>query len=288
MASDNRDIAAERDTVLSNLRMIRERDSRLCELSTLQVNELPAVSLSEGNISRIAKRINQILPSDADTLTVYDRISYLRSLASADRDALLSLLFPDEPASLEIKIAYVPNTYSDAALEAMKPRLKNVSIRTCHSFSELWDEIDSGACNACIIPIENTTNGKLISFYTLIDRFEMKISLTYDIENEDGTQSTRFALLRRRIPLPQDTSDCLFEFSFSSSEDISLCELLRAAELCCLTLYRIDSLPRQYSQSVFAFHPIFGGSAENISAFILFLHNRLSEFTTVGIYNRIS
>ena len=69
-------------------------------------------------------------------------------------------------------------------------------------------------CEFCILPVENNTDGKLYSFYSMIDRYELRLCDVTHMVGEDGAERTIFALVARTVTQPQNKNiRQRFEFS---------------------------------------------------------------------------
>lgn len=279
------DISKDIAIVSSNLRYLTAKQRLLDELRQLEIGELPLPVIGSSGLSGLIRWYHTHIPYRE--LTLADRVCICRRLLDIYGDEAGPAVFSSGGESTAERITYVSNQYSEAAFRVFSAYTGTTDGRVCRSFSELCDDIGSGANDACIMPIESTSDGKLMSFYSLIDRFELKIVMTCDIESSDGAQITRYALLRRRVICPENGSPYCFEFSFTSSEGCPVNDILSAAALCDLHIYRIDSMPLRYNESVFVFYPILRGLAENIVVFALFLTLNLSQYNAVGVYNHI-
>ncbi|MBQ9080481.1 MAG: hypothetical protein IJY27_05365 [Clostridia bacterium] len=275
------------DVIASNLRTLQEREAAINELRALEIAELAQPMTDLTDLRELNRIYRRYMPLDNTAFTVSDRIGFCRRLADRTTVNVQDLLIRKTAPAVIDALAYVKNQYSSEAYERL---CRNIAVKGEHvfrSFGELCDDIETSTVDFCIMPIENTTDGKLINFYSIIDRFELKILRTCDIESSDGDQVTRYALLWRHMSVPQDTDVCYFEFCFTCSGYYNIKDILDAAALCNLQIYRIDSLPLRYNRSAFVFYPILYGDPRNISIFMLFLKLNLSQHTIVGIYNNI-
>jgi hypothetical protein len=113
------------------------------------------------------------------------------------------------------------------------------------------------------------------------------------VTSPDGGVTTRYALLRRTIGLPDsgtlDTpGSCFFEFTLVPDEEMSLCDVLHAARECGLSLYKVDSIPLTWSDSEFACDVILRvNSKQGLTAFALFLALAVPQYEPLGIYMHI-
>ena len=151
----------------------------------------------------------------------------------------------------------------------------------------MCEEVYNGNCEYCILPVENSAEGPLNSFSRLIDRFELKISATCDVPTNDGSRTTRFALLRRDLlPLSRSREQVLlFEFSVPLSEHPLTADLLNAASCCGLQLCRLDSRPYPgVDRSSLSTHFLFRVENGDLYSYLLYLFMEAPQFSPIGIY----
>lgn len=199
---------------------------------------------------------------------------------------------PDEPIPLIARntIAYLQNTFTDRAFHAFSETIPRARAQYHDSYPSICEAVAGGSCEACILPIEHAHDGKLNSFYRLIDRYDLKIACTCSLSQADSVES-RFALLKKNISTaaPRQRIGFSFELSITLGSGASIAALLNAAELCFLRLRRIDTLPLEYSDDEFAFHVVL--SADNDTAFLpflLFLTLKMPQYNPIGIFPHIS
>lgn len=276
---------ANTEILNSNLHKIREREAFTSELRALTIKDIDLPSTDIHDVKELVRIYRKYMPLDG-TYTIADRALFCSNLYDSTS---ISLQNVEKICDTDVitDLAYVKNQYSEEAASILSKSFSVNKKRHYRSFSEMCEDIESGICDGCIVPLENTSDGKLMNFYSIIDRFDLKIACTCDIENQNGDQTTRYALLRNKLNTPQDAEKCYLEFSFISSENISLTDVIKAAEISGLKLHRIDSMPMRYNDSEFVYYPVFLGTTYNVIKFTLFLKLNLSQYTTVGIYNRI-
>ena len=112
--------------------------------------------------------------------TPSDYIQFFSALI--ERMGSLISLTDDDDNSYEIfsssspsKISYVKNNYSDAAFMRFSSLFKLPKVAYGASFEDACESVYNAASDYCILPIENAANGKLFSFYSLIDKYDLKI-----------------------------------------------------------------------------------------------------------------
>lgn len=274
------------DTVIANLNQLKEREAIIKELRALEIAEIPYTLGETVELRDIIQLYRRYMPLSNNVLTVEDRIEFCKIIAERNKQSLKNILIKTDTEATINAIAYVKNPYS---IEALALLCKDVEVHDEHifsSFGELCDDISSGLSDACIIPIENTADGKLINFYSIIDRFELKIIATCEIESSDGNQITRYALLKRHLTIP-DHEKCYVEISLISAQSNTVKDILEAAVLLDLSIYRINSMPLRYNRSSFEISSVLYGELDSIISFILFLKLNIPQHTILGLYNNV-
>ncbi|HHT54806.1 MAG TPA: hypothetical protein GX011_07795 [Clostridiales bacterium] len=288
---------SDHEIIIANLDEIWERQRGLNRLRISQAYEIlnqlaPSMRLAGSTAEAIGTAAacfgkSELLKkfSSRDRILICRRLSEMLGSFGFSSDELL-FNHPDTPNGT--RVAYVINRYSAEAFRIFSSHLPGAQPRIYNSFTEMCEGTASGKADACVIPIENTSDGKLLSFYSLIERFDLKTSALCDITNEDDTKRTRYALLCRHIIRPaagtrEGCDSIFFEFSFSPTPGITLDEILHAIVLCGLNIYRIDSAPLRYNESNFIFHIVLLGSLENIITYTVFLTLCLAQYTPIGV-----
>lgn len=244
-------------------------------------------------------------------LTTVEQMCLCRSLLADDSFDVTTLAarLLGRPDPIEAfahgKIVYQHNIYTDEAFLHFSRALPTAKACYADSFTGVCEQVFDGQCEYCILPLENTQDGKLVRFYGLIEKYELKIALTCTVTTSDNRHSTVFGLCRRGITWPQllvhDRSVC-FEFLFwqESSEHLTLAKLLSAAECASLSLLRADCLPRSDDEIVmgagypfdlcFELSPQKAGgfsSERDFLAFLTFLSIHSPTHLPLGIYQHI-
>lgn len=223
-----------------------------------------------------------------------DRICLCRALMDTASRRLTAedFLTADSIIKMPNRIAYLRNAYADAAYSRFSAVLREPTVTYCDDFAAVCEDVYYGRASLCIIPIENSSEGRLSTFRNLINKYELKIVLTCLVTTSDSGTETRFALLKKnieRIPLlgqPKKTE--LFEFSviISDTEPQSsgLADILTAARCFGLTLYKVDSAPVSYSDTEYAQDLVFCTDGSELNSFICYLSLEAPQFMTIGIY----
>lgn len=200
------------------------------------------------------------------------------------------------PATVRGRIAYMPAAFADKAYLRLSERVDSPRAAAAASFVDACEEVRSGLCEYCILPLENSQSGKLTSFTRLILRYGLQIVGVCDLENGAAEgQITRFGLLRAAagdfpvsLSLPTEGDPLYLEF-VHTEEAVSLSDLLIAAEFCGLRLFRVDTLPSPDSDrdALPSINCVFDAAGSDLSTFRRFLTLEASEGTLLGLYGTI-
>ncbi len=243
-------------------------------------------------------------------LTTTEQICFYRTLVDKIHDSATlaaHLLGRTEPIESFARgaIAYQHSIYADEAFLHFSRALPGARAVYSDNFTGVCEQVFNGLCEYCILPLENTQDGKLVRFYSLIEKYELKIVLTCNVTTSDNRHSTVFGLCRRGLTWPMsllpEKSFC-FEFVFwQEPEHVSLSKLLTAASACSLSLLRADCRPRSDDEILIgAGHPFdvcfevsyekqtgLLASERDFLAFLLYLSVHSPTYLPLGIYQMI-
>jgi hypothetical protein len=196
----------------------------------------------------------------------------------------------------------MPGAFADKAYLRLTAPLKSPRAAATASFVDACEEVHSGLCEYCILPLENTHSGRLSAFTRLILRYRLQVTAVCDLENGAAPgQTTRFALLREAsewsFPTPLTSNDSpspLYLELIHLTDSPSLTDLLIAAEFCGLTPSRVDTLPRFDELELFsdentaaAFDCVLDASGGDLLTFRRFLALEAPEDILLGLYGMI-
>ena len=197
------------------------------------------------------------------------------------------------------RIAYMPTAFADKAYLRLAAHVKNPRAAATAGFVDACEEVHSGLCEYCILPLENTRNGKLTAFTRLILRYRLRITAVCDLENAAAEgQVTRFALLTNAFedefpaPLtPPPAGEPLYLELMHTSDSMTLTELLTAAEFCGMTLCRADTLPSLDEvggeTDTPALSCVLNAAEGDLPVFRRFLSLEASEDILLGLYGAV-
>ena len=301
------------NVIAENLHELTERTDLLCELEVAHLREL-AVEMTQGSdIADLLSSLHDyripqsplgesILPQNTELLLrsrnmseARQRMLLCRALYEElrDREPLLPFLFPDEheiTPHATGHIVYQRNSYTDDAYLAFAKLVPGARAAYAHSFHAACQEVFSGHCEFCILPVENAVEGELIGFAKLISQYDLKIAATCDIAGADASRKTRFALLRRNM-LPLTVSNAkqkkFFRFSLPSQSAQLMADVLNAADFFGLPLLSINTLPIDKEGDEFCFNLTFNTNGADLYPFLFYLSMTTPQYTPIGIYSHI-
>lgn len=203
------------------------------------------------------------------------------------------------PAMARGRIAYMPAAFADKAYLRLSALVDSPRAAATASFVDACEEVRSGLCEYCILPLENTHSGRLTAFTRLILRYDLQAVAVCDLENGAAEgQITRFALLRAAregqfpAPLrPPHAHEPLYLELIHYGSPAGLTSLLAAAEFCGVRLRRVDTLPPfeefEVDGGEAAFACVFDVAGGNLPVLRRYLTLEASDDTLMGVYGSI-
>jgi hypothetical protein len=283
-----------KNTICENLEFCKERLSLIQKQYCLCAESLAEhlwLEHNRSNIASIYEEFKSLLPIDngAACAIFFKTVIQREQLASRNKyDALFELLGINESAQpgSHGRISFVRNKYNDAAFENFSRIVRNSKFSYAPSFAAACEDVISGVCEYAILPIENSSDGRLFGFYSLLDRYELHICAVNSLEtNDDPTSNIRFALVGKTAP-KRIGNDALCEFEFSIARENSnrLVDLLYAAYEFSATPKKIDTLSLEYDHNLYKHYLTFSIPCQEAYAFALYLSLEYPNYTPIGFY----
>lgn len=280
------------DILRENLVEFERRISIADQQRSLTLSEIAALICEESEQSEISELAERYM-SIAGKCTMQDRLLLCREIVSNKRissDIRKMIAIGDSTNALagtHGKIAFPKNKYNDAAFEIFASKINSAKAIYSPSINSACEAVADGSCEFCILPIENSLEGKLLSFYALLDRFELKICAACDIDS-DGDSNIRYALVCRGCREPSERllkgSFYVFEFFLLDSGEELLGDLLNAAKICSAELLSLDSRPVPYDAQSKKFLLSFRVTGAGALLFRSFLQMNYDGCTPVALY----
>ncbi len=204
----------------------------------------------------------------------------------------------DEMSELDIRpplhtgerIAYMKNTYTDTAYEYFEAALPHAVPALQSDFQSVCEAVYYGRATACILPLENSTDGRLLRFYHLAYKYDLRIAMVTDVTAEETDVTTRYALLRRALSVPagdEDPDSIYLECRVTPDEGYGLSDVLLAVDTFGLTPVRVDTTPSGDVLGETAFDLILRVGEGDLPAMLVFFYLMMPHYTILGIYTYI-
>lgn len=196
--------------------------------------------------------------------------------------------FLQSPLSSQIKTAKIAfwkgNRLSHQGFEQFSMLFSSAKALVSESFSEVCEQVVGQTSDFGILPIENTTDGRLSVFYKMLDKNDLKICAVCDVEDMENDTQTRLALISKSVSAIESDLPRFLEFSFVSSDRERLRELLSVAEYFRTDLIRLSSLPISYRSEVGIDTVTFALKNETVLPYLIYLHLFFEDANILGFF----
>ncbi|MBP3370013.1 MAG: hypothetical protein J6L85_04595 [Clostridia bacterium] len=279
------------DILKENLCVLYTRTSICAEQRELVLKDIARLICSQNSDSDLTALRDLYLStasnlSAADELILYSEI--LNTPALSDKVKHLLIIGSEDatPAGSHGKIAYTKNQFNDLALAIMTDAMSNVKPLTVSSNIEACESVANGICEFCLLPVENTRDGKIFGFYSMLERYELKICNVCILETDHDLNNIKYALISKSgmtmLPRRPRNTNFVFEFSVINSNGDFIVELLEVAKKCGATLLSIDSRPIEYDPQLRRY--LFGFLMGSSPLFRLYTALRYNGYSQIGLY----
>lgn len=188
----------------------------------------------------------------------------------------------DESAAKGGRVAFSESNVFLGAFAEFKrkdPMLTSSSVR---SFSDACEDVSSGACEWCILPIENSRDGALLTVYNLIERYELCISRVCSVKSDEIT--TKFALLCSGFHgIIETYGKQNVVLRMTSRDNLIWSRIYTCAAVLGIELIKTVAVPLGYTDG-YAHICTFAADGESLFAFLLFLSTIRADYTLMGAY----
>lgn len=296
------------ETASKNLEALDKRQSVLFKTRMALINEL-AYSICKGgnaSVEEIERNYFAAISSAGDPASelekyfdgifIQEKIGICREIARLTPTGLFTeaILGQNEPCpkSAKGRISYVKNNFTDSAYLSFSKSLKGSRCAYSDSFETICEDVFNGESEFCILPIETSLDGRLFSFYSLIDKYELKISEICTVNHQNSSKFTRFALLCRTLEVSDyakhlSGNSTLLELRTAQSQigTAPVYDVFRAADACNMSLLRVDSRPLPYNDSLLSYYAVFEVSKADLKAFFTYIAIEFPQCYALGIYS---
>ena len=203
----------------------------------------------------------------------------------SDLNTLFYGLSPESANHSDKKIAFLRNRQAFRAFECFAKTLGGVSVLYENNFQNACESVALEQATYAIIPIYSTTDGRLNSFYRMIEKYELSIILTCDVDSDDGASMTTFALVYKdKICLHVGAPK--FECKITFDDLASISDIADAAYYYGAVLEGLESLPVMFSGRAGTFSVVFDLENADIDGLICYLALEYPQMSVIGIYGK--
>ena len=186
------------------------------------------------------------------------------------------------------KIAYwASNRYSLLAYNRFSSLSEATEPVVAESFADVCELVSNGDSDFGILPIENSTDGRLVGFYRMLDKYDLKVCAVCNIENDTGEHFTRFALISRTICRFNGTQSRWIELSSTSPNATQILELITVAEHLGMSVKRLSSVPLYYRGNACVDTITIALSDKTAFPFFVYLYLFCKDINILGLFIQI-
>ena len=186
------------------------------------------------------------------------------------------------------KIAYwASNRYSRLAYNRFSSLSEAAEHIAAESFSDVCELVSDGDSDFGILPIENSTDGRLVGFYRMLDKYDLKICAVCNIEDDTGEHFTRFALISRTLCRFDNTRSRSIELSATSSNATQILEIIAIAEHWGMPVKRLSSVPLYYRGNACIDTVTLALSDKTAASFFIYLYLFGKDINILGVFIQI-
>ena len=191
------------------------------------------------------------------------------------------------PTGADRKISFLRSVQASRAFEKIAKYLGGVSAVYESNFQSACESVYNGNVTCALLPIYNTSDGRLNGFYRLLDQYELTIALTCVVEADDGENATEFALAYRdRLLIPTEGKP-VFECQITLDDPTMLADLLDAADYFGVGAESVDAIPQMFSGRENTFALVFSFTEQtDTDGFFCYLMLEYPQAAARGIYYR--
>ncbi len=270
-----------------NIAELSEREDRTAEQKDICIDML----MSELFLQKGADALAQIYGELGVCLTTEQKVRVCEKLCALAGETAVCLEqgvfgeFENVEKEALSRIAYVKNKRNDDVYLSFAKSIRGAKAEYVAGFPEACEAVADGRCEFCIMPIENDADGKLYSFYRMLDRYDLKIQSTVKISGDDSSQGIVFALVAGSMKVhTREHKKLRFEFSVVGEGADFLGDILAAAAALDTTVYSAATLPVRYDEKSCRCYFAIDLAPSRAVPMALYLSLEYHTYTPLGLY----
>lgn len=155
------------------------------------------------------------------------------------------------------------------------------------SFADVCRSVYSGVTEYGIVPVENSSDGRLAGLYGLFERYGLYIIMLCEVGSGDGEGYTKFALCSRSMKLLRAGGERILHIRLTLDTAGGLSDLLFCGKYFGASLRRADPVPTAATGRENSFDVSFCVDGADLAGLICALKLEYPQFSAVGIYTEI-
>ncbi len=188
----------------------------------------------------------------------------------------------------DIKIAFVRGRQANGAFAEFARYIKGGAMPYGEeSFADVCQSVYSGAAEYGIIPVENSSDGRLASFYGMFEKFGLYIIMLCEVKSDNGEGYTKFALCSRSVKALRAEGEKILHFRLTLDSPDGLAPLLYGGGYYGASLRRAEPVPFSAAGRENSFDISFCVDGADLAGFICFLKLEYPQFSAVGLYTSV-
>ncbi len=215
------------------------------------------------------------------------KISFAREIASfLDIHTLIQRVVPEyksRDASATIAF-WQENNDSAEAYECFKHLFKTADPLYTKRFGDVCEAILNEDADFGIIPIENSSDGKLFGFYRMLERSDLIICATHDVEHADKDLHTKYALVSKHAFYFEEIPFIHLELSFYLMNSDHLFELMNTIEALDIKIEQINSLPPHHQTTENRIYTVISVNRATLPVFLCYLWLFETDYSVLGLF----
>ena len=182
-------------------------------------------------------------------------------------------------------VAFAESHVLKTAFSAFHKKDASLTPTYVHSFADACEDVASGSADYCILPIENSREGALLTVYGLIERYELFIARVCIIEMSGIV--TKYALLCHGFcDIIEKAETQYVAVRLSGHDPLLWPRLYTGACVLGVEVVKTVSVPLGYTDG-YAHICTFHGNSDTLFALLLFLATVRMDYTPIGTYEII-
>lgn len=185
--------------------------------------------------------------------------------------------------NLNRKISLLENSYSKAALKSFEYYFRSSSeVETETDFNSVCESAYSGRSTFALLPLYNTSDGLMISFYRLLLRYDLKVIAGNSVLMNDGISETKFFLVSHEKFDLTNVDHIMLDVTLPY--DGSIHKFLYIVSEFGVVVKSVNTLPLEYTDERSEHVVLLDVSNADINALRCFIHSALDDAAIIGAF----